>query len=506
MSKTTFNASEWLLDRHVKGGHGTAPCFRDSVRTHTYGDVLDQVARLAGLLKNAGIGRDDRVVVALPDTVGAAVAFLAVIRIGAVAIPLSPRLKRADYRLILDDLQPHAALLAGTLSWLEPEVSRHTGERLWLDAAQPSAGWRHLRSELAGSTTTAEAAPTVPDDIAVIQYTSGSTGEPRGVVHEHAALRTAASGLVELLDVQPTDVLLSASKLAFGYGLGNSVLVPMSVGASSVLVEQPPEPAVIARELARHQPSVFFAVPTLYAAMLAGRDVSSRFRLGRAYVSSGEHLSAGLGARCLGTLGPALVDVFGCTETLYSFAGNAPGVWAPGVVGSSFTGWEVRTDPADDETGELWVRGPGVAAGYWRRPELTAATFRDGWVRTGDAVRRVAGGQLAHLGRSDDVIKVGATKVAPAEIEDVLLDHPAVAACAVVGAADNDGLTHIVAFVKPDPGAGTEFEPDLRRHLRKHLTPQRRPRAIKFVAELPVTSTGKTSRYRLREALPANDR
>ena len=210
-----------------------------------------------------------------------------------------------------------------------------------------------------------------------MQYTSGSTGEPRGVLHRHAALSTAVTGVRELLDVRPDDVVLSASKLAFGYGLGSSVLVPMSVGASSVLVARPLDAAMVARELARHRPTLFFAVATLYAALLAGRDVAERFPLRdcRAYISSGEHLSATLGTRCLAAFGPRLVNVFGCTETLYSFAGNTPGDWSPETIGAPLSGWDLRLEPESEASGELWVRGPGVAAGYWRRPDQTGTAF-----------------------------------------------------------------------------------------------------------------------------------
>lgn len=507
MTAVTFNAGQWLVDRHVDGGGGSVPCLRTADGEHTYGDVLDRVDRFGGLLASAGVARGDRILIVLPDSVVAVVALLGVIRSGAVAIPLSPRLKPTDYTRIVADCQPHAAVLTGGLAWLLPHLAPHTGDRCWLD--DDAGTGRRLCPELAAAAG-AGPAPTGPDEIALMQYTSGSTGEPRGVLHRHAALRAAPAGLIELLDVHPSDVLFSASKLAFGYGLGNSVLVPMSLGASSVLVAQPLDASVVARELSRHRPTLFFAVPTLYAALVAGRDVVERFPLRRcrAYVSSGEYLSAALGARCLAAFGPGLVNVFGCTETLYSFAGNAPGDWSPEVIGTPFTGYNLRLESEGADSGELWVRGPGVAAGYWQRPDQTATAFRDGWVCTGDSMRCVGGGLLSYLGRNDDVLKVGGLKVAPAEIEDVLLGHPDVAACAVVGVPDDNGLTRIVAFVvrsdSAAAGSAAASAVDLQRHLHERLTPQRRPAQIQFVDDLPRTPTGKTSRHLLRHGAAAS--
>jgi acyl-coenzyme A synthetase/AMP-(fatty) acid ligase len=496
------NAGWWLLDRHVEGGAGSAPCFRDAAGTVPYAGVLDRAAAAGGLLAAAGVRPGDRVLVALPDGVTAAAVLLGAVRAGAVAVPVSPRLGLRDAAKVAADAEPAAAVVAPGLEELAAAVGPSTGDRCWR-AGGPAPGWRDLDAELDRAPAAAAAAVT-GDAPALIQYTSGSTGEPRGVVHRHRALRTATAGMVGRLDLRPADVLFSASKLAFGYGFGNSLLLPLAVGASSVLLDRPVEPAAVARVLARHRPSVVFAVPTLYATLLAAGDAATRFPLreARAYVSSGEHLSAGLAARCAAAFGPRLLDVFGCTETLYSFAGNRLGQWRPDRVGEPFPGYRLRLEPGGD-TGELYVRGPGVAAGYWRRPAATAAAFRDGWVRTGDQLQRTPDGGLRHLGRTDDVLKVGGLKVAPAEIEDVLLADPAVTACAAVGVPDGDGLTRVVAYVTAtDPGCA----PRLRALLRDRLPAPRRPAAVELVAELPRTATGKTSRHLLRLAAGTDPR
>lgn len=501
---TVLNASSVLLDRHVLGGRGTAPCLHEGDETHSYEQVLEHVASFAGLLTGVDIGRGDPVLIALPDGLTSVSAVLGTIRAGATAVLLSHRLKPSDYQRIVADCKPQAALLPGNMAWLSDELAADTDGRCWLAAADD--GGRSLETELQAAQPV-DAVRVGSDDVALIQYTSGSTGEPHGVLHCHPALTSAQIGVSELLDLQPDDVLFSASKLAFGYGFGNSVLMPMWVGASSVLVEQPVDPPLLAAEMVRHRPSVLFSVPTMYSALLSVPDAADRFPLRelRAYVSSGEHLGAALGRRCTSAFGPALTSLFGCTETLYSFAGNNPGRWSPDSIGEPVTGYDLRVDETGDGVGTLWVRGPGVAAGYLNRPERTAATFSDGWVRTGDVVRRRSGDRLTYLGRNDDVLKIGGARVAPAEIEDVLRVHPGVSECAVVGVSDADGLHRLVAYVvRTDAGPLSAQSADaavkvLRRHLRERVIPQRRPQIIEVVPELPKTSTGKVARKVLRE-------
>lgn len=502
MSHVPFNAAQWLVDRQVAAGAGSHPCFRCADRVYRYDEVCELVARFGGLLAGAGIGRGHRVLIALPDGIEAAVVTLATIRAGAVAVPLSPRLKARDYARILEDAAPDA--IAVTSAFRDASASV-VPDRRWLLATDAIPGWRSLPADLVSGTATAEPAPTSGTDVALMQYTSGSTGEPRGVVHRHAALRAATSGLIELLGVGSDDILLSASKMAFGYGLGNSVLVPMAAGASSVLSGAPAEPAVLATNLAVHRPTLFFAVPTVYAALLGSRDAPERFplRAARAYVSSGERLGAHLGAGCMAAFGEALADVFGCTETLYSFAGNPPGRWTPGVIGAVFPGYEIDVRETEPGEGELWVRGPGVAAGYWRQPEKTAEAFDGAWVRTGDTVRILPDGRLEHLGRSDDIIKVHGLKVAPAEVEDALQSHPWVSECAVVGTTRDDGRSAMVAYVVPSEVADTGSPDVLSGFAARLLGAHKRPEIVRFVNALPLTPTGKTSRRLLWSAASA---
>jgi acyl-coenzyme A synthetase/AMP-(fatty) acid ligase len=488
---TVPNATSLLLDRHVDGGDGAAPCLHYGGETYSYEEVLDRVATFAGLLTRAGVTRGTPVLIALPDGPLSVAAVLGAMRAGGTAVLLSHRLKPADYRRIASDCRPAAAVLSAGLGWLAEEFDAHC----WV------AEGDGLESALRVAAPV-DAVPVDADDVALIQYTSGSTGDPHGVMHRHPALTTAQTGVIELLDLQPHDILFSASKLAFGYGFGNSVLSPMLVGASSVLVDEPVDPPLLGAELARHRPTVLFSVPTMFSALLSAPGAADRFPLRRlrAYVSSGEHLGHALGTRLTSAFGPALTSLFGCTETLYSFAGNKPGQWSPESIGEPLRGYEFHIEDADDGVGPLLVRGPGVAAGYLNRPEKTASVFRDGWVRTGDVVKRRGDGLLTYLGRNDDVLKVGGARVAPAEIEDVLRVHADVAECAVVGVPDADGLHRLVAYVVPaGPHDDETTAKLLRRHLRTHVIAQRRPQFIEVVRELPKTSTGKVARKTLRQ-------
>lgn len=478
---TITNACEVLLDRRVAGGDGTAVCIREGDRNHTYEQVLEQTAEFAGSLAAAGIDRGDVVLIVLPDGVLSVVSVLGAIRRGATAVLLSNRLKPADYRRIAADCTPRIAVLPQSFSWLADELATHHGARFWLASDGEAAS---LENELHAART-ADAVPIGADDVALIQYTSGSTGEPSGVMHRHPALTSAPRGVIELLDLQPDDVVLSASKLAFGYGFGSSVLAPMLVGASSVLAADPFDLPALATAMDQYGPSILFSVPTVYAALLNARDAASRYPLAdlRAYVSSGEYLGAELGQRCISAFGPAMTSVLGCTETLYSFAGNRIGQWSPDSIGDPLAGYELRAADARDGVGMLEVRGPGVAAGYLNRPARTAEVFRDGWVRTGDMVGHDEIGRFRYLGRNDDVLKIGGARVSPVEIEDVLRMHPDVAECAVVGVPDNDGLPQLVAYVVPVESS-VDFDStrkSLRRKLRDELVPYRRPKKIEVV-------------------------
>jgi acyl-coenzyme A synthetase/AMP-(fatty) acid ligase len=326
-------------------------------------------------------------------------------------------------------------------------------------------------------------------------------------VHLHRGLLAFPRGLGGLLGITAADRVLSTAKLPFGYGFGNSLLLPFSVGASVVLFEGRVDPYAVSGLLSRYRPTLLFAVPTLYAALLAMPGAAERLDLSsvRTAVSAGEHLGAALSNRLTDAFGLRVVNGLGSTECLHIFVATEPGVTEPGLTGEPVPGFEVQVVDdhgrvlPDGGTGRLRVRGPSAADRYWRRPDLGAEVFDQGWVHTGDIMRREPGLGWRYLGREDNVLNVGGAKVLTSEIEEVLQTLPGVGSCAVVGVPDQDEVVRIVAHVVPVDADDGQLRTRLAAGLRAALPPHKRPSTIRVVAELPTTSTGKTARFRIRQ-------
>nr|MDQ2875767.1 benzoate-CoA ligase family protein [Actinomycetota bacterium] len=351
----------------------------------------------------------------------------------------------------------------------------------------------------------AAAPPTLPDSPAFWLYTSGTTGTPKAAVHRHGALRSTAETYgAGVLGIAPGDTCYSAAKFFFAYGLGNTLTFPFSVGARAVLDRARATPARLASVLASTQPTLFFAAPTAYAAMLAAGLPADTFASVRLGVSAGEAFPADLYGRFTGRFGIEILDGIGSTEALHIFLSNRPGRVKPGTTGEVVPGYELRIeDPAGDpvpdgEPGSLHVKGDSVADGYWCRSEVTRRVFRGEWLRTGDIYVRDAGGFYTCLGRSDDVLKVSGMWVSPAEVEARLRAHPDVEQAVVVAVPDADGLDKPVACVVARAGTGPA-DSDLIEWCRAGLSAFKRPRHVLFLAEFPLTATGKVQRFRLRE-------
>jgi benzoate-CoA ligase family protein len=353
-----------------------------------------------------------------------------------------------------------------------------------------------------------EAEPTEADDMCFWQYSSGTTGEPKGVVHLQASSATPADlhGR-HVVGLRPDDRVFSVAKLFFSYGLNNSLVVPFRHGACAVLFAGRPEPRAVYDTITRERPTVFYGVPTVYAALLAVPEAHFAYDLSslRVCVSAGEALPRPLFERWKARFGLEILDGIGSTEIGYIAISNFPGRARAGTSGEVIPGYEARvTDEngasvAPGEVGDLQVRGPSTAAFYWNKRAQTKRTFRGEWVFTGDRYRVSADGYYAHQGRSDDLLKVGGIWVSPLEVETALLEHDAVLECAVVGRLDADALTKPAAYVvlkngAPDPALADE----LRAFVKGRLAPYKYPRWIEFVPELPKTSTGKIQRFKLR--------
>lgn len=511
MRGPSANAAVFYVDRHVEEGRAALPALRTLEQEWTYGELLEQVQRAGFMLCAAGVRPLDRVALVLHDTLPAAAVALAAIRIGAIPMPLHTRLSDEEYAFICQDSQPRA-VVAGVehvermrqaralTGWPETIVSLDGGaaERD-VFPAQPALA----------SGGRSDPAPTGPDDLALMQYTSGSTGKPKAVVHLHRGLLALPQGFGRRLALRAGDLCFSAAKLFFGYGFGNSLLFPLAAGVPALLRAEPSDPLGVLQTIAAARPTVVFAGPALYTALLAARAAgvdcdTSGVRL---WVSAGEALETALFERWEDAFGQPLLDGLGSTECLHVFVAGEPGDLRAGRIGTVVPPYELclldeaGAPVAPGEPGHVHVRGPATASRYWNRPAATRETMVGGWIRTGDLLRRHADGAFSYVGRSDDVFKVHGMKIAPLEIEMRLNAHAAVAESAVVPVTDRAGLTVACAFVRLADGWSptAQLARALRAHARAALSPHKVPRHVRFVEDLPRNGTGKLNRRRLRE-------
>ncbi|HYL47244.1 MAG TPA: benzoate-CoA ligase family protein, partial [Candidatus Limnocylindrales bacterium] len=383
-------------------------------------------------------------------------------------------------------------------------------------SAPATASGTRWQDWLASSSTELAPHATSANDPAFILYTSGSGGQPKGVVHAHkdmlVAMRCYAEGVLE---IRPEDRLFSVSKLFFAYGLGNGMYFPLAAGAATILNPERTRVEKVAEILAHHRPTIFFAVPTFFAALLheSARGMALDFSSVRFAVSAGEPLPAEIFTQFRERFGAEILDGIGSTEMLHIFISNSPGRARPGTCGTPTPGYRARildenkNPVAAGEIGNLWVRGESAFAGYWNIPELSAHTKQNGWVNTGDKSSCDADGYFHFCGRSDDMLKVSGMWVSPSEVENALLADPRVAEAAVVGALDSVGLTAPVACIvlRNRIEASSETSQKILDALRARLVHYKCPREIRFVAELPKTATGKIQRFLLREQLNARN-
>jgi 4-hydroxybenzoate-CoA ligase len=501
-----YNATSELLDGNVRDGRSDKVAFIDRERRLTYGELQRQSARFANLLKRLDLRREERVAMVMLDTVDFPIIFLGAMRAGIVPVPLNTLLTSEQYAYILADTRARVAFVSEPLlATIEPALKKLQD----LEVIVVGGAKDELSAALAREPDRFETAATHPDEPAFWLYSSGSTGMPKGTKHVHTSLMaTARLFAQQTLGMRENDVVFSAAKLFFAYGLGNALTFPMSVGATAVLFDGRPTPEAVFDILRRENATIFCGAPTGYAAVLADpkftRETGST-RL-RVCVSAGEALPEHIGLAWKERFGVDIIDGVGSTEMLHIFLSNKPDDIRYGTAGRAVPGYELRLldehghEVADNEIGELFVNGPSAAEGYWNQREKSRGTFAGTWTRTGDKFIRDSEGRYTYCGRADDMFKVSGIWVSPFEVESALISHPAILEAAVIPSADADGLLKPKAFVVlKDKKPSEDLNSALKEHVKTSVGPWKYPRWIEVVDSLPKTATGKIQRFKLRE-------
>jgi len=502
----TGNAAQYFVDRLVAEGRADKPAFIEAdgkQRTLTYGALHDHAARFAGALYRHGVRREERIAMIVRDQIEFPVIFWGAMKAGAIPVPLNTLLSADVYGTILADSRASILVVSEEL-WdvVEPATRDNRFLRAILVIGDAPDMTESYRDFIDG----AEAVETVDahaDELAFWLYSSGSTGQPKGVRHVHGALKATCDTFgAKVLGIREDDTVFSVAKMFFAYGLGNAMSFPMSVGATTILFGGRPTPDAVFDIMARHKPTILCAVPTLFAAMVQAAPETPSHAL-RLCTSAGEALPRDVGEGWQSLTGVEIVDGVGSTEMLHIFLSNRPGDCVYGTSGQAVPGYELRLVDEQDEdvpdggVGELLVRGPSAAEGYWNRRAKSQATFEGSWTRTGDKYE-LHDGRYTYCGRTDDMFKVSGIWVSPFEVESALIDHPAILEAAVVAKPDDQNLDKPAAFVVLKTGADAPGHQGLKDFVKDKIGMWKYPRWITFVDDLPKTATGKIQRFKLR--------
>jgi len=483
---------DYLSENASRNPDRVAIYFKD--RTFTYGEVEEAAARCRGALAAQGIKAGDRVALVMSDSPEMIFAFLGIMGSGAVAVPCSTLLPPEGLSYVFKDSEAKLVIVS-------PEHGQN---------AKAGGAPRLLLAEELSKGVPAPLGRFERDTPCLVLYTSGSTGQPKGAVHRHGHMPwTVESVARKVYDLQPDDRLFSVPRLFFAYGLGNSLSIPLGSGASTILISERPTPALIAEVFARYRPTVLFGVPTIFRMILEYVRQGNRIDTSslRFSASAGEVLPIATWNEWKALTGTEILETIGTTELLHAFIHNYPQRNRPGSSGEVLEGYECKlTDESGNVVdgagrGNLHVRGGSAISHYLNKPDRTAETIRDGWVRTGDVYRRDADGFYWFEGRSDDLFKCSGMWVSPGEVEDAVARHPAVLEAAVIAEPDETGATIPAAYVMLRPGhaAGEVLEREIKEEAAKTLPRFKQPKRIRFMEQLPRTPTGKVQRFKLRQ-------
>jgi benzoate-CoA ligase len=503
-----YNAAVDLIERNL-AVRPDKTAYIDDRGSYTFAELAERVNRCANALRNLGLGLETRIMLCLLDTIDFPAVFLGAIKAGIVPIAVNTLLTSDDFDFMLRDSRAQGLIVSEPLlPAFKPIVDQQPFLQRIVVSGVNGAGHLRLSDLMAGASSEFDAAPTRPDDACFWLYSSGSTGAPKGVVHAQTSLiHTAELYAQPILGIRENDVVFSAAKLFFAYGLGNALSFPLSVGATTVLLGNRPTPQSVCRILREYRPTIFYGVPTLYSALLSCPELPKREELNlRRCTSAGEALPPEVGRRWLEHTGVDILDGLGSTEMLHIFLSNRPGDVRYGTSGKPVPGYEIRlldddgNPAAKGEIGELQVSGPTSAGYYWNNREKSRNTFLGAWTRSGDKYTESEDGYFTYSGRNDDMLKVSGIWVSPFEVESALASHAAVLEAAVVGQADENGLIKPKGYVVlcPNVTQTPELAAALQQHVKGRLAPYKYPRWIEFVADLPKTATGKIQRFKLR--------
>ena len=509
-----FNVATAMIDRHLDEGKGSYPAIINAdaspgtgpAEPVTYQMLAEQVNRCGNLLRSLTPEPGSRVLMVVKDCPEFFYIFWGAIKAGLIPVPLNTLLRADDYRFMIEDSE-----CAGLV--YSPEYQSEVDPALAASGHQPgfilcTEGPNGMTGLLRDYSPHLDPAPTTADTECFWLYSSGSTGRPKGAVHRHLDIvATCVHYAEDALGMIQEDVCFSAAKLFFAYGLGNAMTFPLWVGGTTVLSSQRPSPDMTFQIIEDHKPTIYFGVPTLYAAQLRTLEEGARdFSSVRCCVSAGEALPADIFRRWQEKTNTLILDGIGSTEALHIFISNTMADHRPGTSGKPVPGYRVKIlndegkPVPPGETGRLLVQGDSTSSRYWNNPQKTAETMADGWLNTGDTYFEDSDGYFVYCGRSDDMLKVGGIWCSPVEIENRLIEHPKVLEAAVVGRPDTDELIKPEAFVVLNQAgdASTVLADDLLRHCQERLARYKYPRWVNFVDELPKTATGKIQRFRLR--------
>lgn len=524
-----LNAASVFVDAHLAAGREAKVAILCGERAVTYRDLYEHVNRFGNALRQRDVRLEERVVLLLPDSPEFAFAFFGAMKSGAVAVPLNTNLKPHDYEYFLNDSRARVlvtdAAMAQQLANVDARYLKHIfvvggpdagaaadsgaaiGADSPLSAHAELASWEDV---LGASSPELQAADTSKDDMAFWLYSSGTTGRPKGAIHLHHDMQVAADLYAQdTLQLNEEDTSFSVAKLFFAYGLGNGLYFPLRSGGTSVMLSGRPMPEAVFATLDRHQPTVFYSVPTSYLALLHHAERTGRSSLGRVRmcVSAGEPLPKHVYDTWLERFGVEIIDGIGSTEILHIFISNRPGSAIPGSTGQVVPGYEAKILDDDGQelpprsVGTLYIKGDSIASGYWNKHEETKRTYRGDWINTHDKFLVDDDGYFWYAGRTDDMFKVSGQAVWPTDVEGVLVQHPAVLESGVVGGSDPEGLVKPIAFIvlKDGQAGSPELTRELQNFVKSHTAPYKYPRAVVYIKSLPKTATGKIQRFKLRE-------